>query len=80
MDLVSKDYDPDFDSQYSSLKKGGYQWAGGWIDPNVKLSGYKEHPTLSVSDSLKKQQAYQERAKSDAIMARALYLAEGSGF
>lgn len=72
--------DEDYNSFYSKKKKGGYEWAGSWIDPSIPLSGYKEHPTLSLSDSLKKQEAFQRRAKSDAIYARALAFAEGSAF
>lgn len=55
-------YDPDHDVRFSKLKTGGYRFADAWIDPSVPLSGYKEHPTLSVEDSYKKQIAYQRGA------------------
>lgn len=80
MDLGPSGPDPDFDPWYSKVKKGGYKWAGGDIDPSVPLSGYKEHPTFSVSDSNKRYEDFQRRTKSDAIFARALYEAEGSTF
>lgn len=81
MDLDNQGYDPDYDPMYSRSKKGGYTWAGGHIDPSVPLSGgYKEHPTMSLSESIKRQQNFQQRAKSDAIFARALYEVEGSAF
>lgn len=62
------------------MKKGGYTWAGAWIDPSVPLSGVKDHPTMSLDDSMKKYNNFQSRMKSDAIYARALYEHEGSNF
>lgn len=45
--------DPDFDPWHSEMKRGGYQWAGAWIDPKVKprTAGVVEHPTLSELES-----------------------------
>jgi len=72
--------DPDFNPEFSRMKKGGYQWAGGWIDPSVPATGRIDHPTMSVSDSNKRYEDFQSRMKSDAMMVRALYEAEGSAY
>jgi len=57
-------YDPDFDPSYSASKRGGYKWAGAWIDPSYGqgVGGPKEHPTMSLEDSYKKQFDYQRNA------------------
>lgn len=74
------DYDVDYDSSLSARKKGGYQWAGGWIDPSVQPSGYKEHPTMSLSESNKRYENARAKARSDQMYIRALEMAEGSAF
>lgn len=55
-------YDADKDPRYSAAKTGGYQWADGWIDPSYRLAGPKDHPTLSVQDSNRKQLDFQSAA------------------
>jgi len=48
------DVTPNNEEDQSSLKAGGYEWAGGFIDPSVKLEGYMEHPTLTEEESMSK--------------------------
>lgn len=81
-DLVydKNQYDPDHDPAYSRQKTGGHNWAGGWIDPSVELPGYKEHPTMSLDESMKRYENTRRKAQSDQLYIRALQLAEGSGF
>jgi len=56
-------YDPDVDPRYSHAKTGGYKWADAWIDPSYGRGvGPKEHPTMSLDDSRRKQRDFQRRA------------------
>lgn len=72
--------DPDYDTRHSIGKRGGYTWAGGWIDPSVPLGGPKEHPTFSVEESNRRFVKTQRDAKQ-YLVARALELgAQGDKF
>jgi len=54
----------DKDQRFSTAKTGGYHWADAWIDPSVQLAGIKDHPTMSVEDSYRKQRRFQTEAQA----------------
>lgn len=62
------------------MKKGGYQWAGAWIDPSVKLGGYKEHPTMSHVQSVGRELLFKDRYGRQKKVRRKLFDDEGSNF
>lgn len=72
--------DPDYQSFYSKQKKGGYQWAGGWIDPSVKLPGYKENPTMDIRTSFLKHKNFLRRAKDWKVQRQLYQMKEGSNY
>jgi hypothetical protein len=62
------------------MKTGGYQWAGGWIDPSVPLAGYKEHPTMSVADSEKKFELQRKSWAANKVQRALYYAAQGDSY
>lgn len=72
--------DSDFKSAYSKRKKGGYQWAGGFIDPSIKLGGYKEHPTMTHVQSVGRELLFKDRYSRARKAQRKLFGSEGSNF
>jgi len=54
--------DFDYDPRQSTQKSGGYNWAGGYIDPSPTLRGYVDHPTMSPWKSQQMQKRFQRKA------------------
>lgn len=73
-------YDVDHDPSQQRFKRGGYTWAGGWIDPKVPAGGPKEHPTMSLADSIRKNQEFVNSAKKWKLQRNLDYAMAGSGF
>lgn len=72
--------DSDYKSYYSKRKQGGYQWAGGWIDPSVPLQGYKEHPTMDIRESFNKHRKFLKRARDWKVQRQLYQMQEGSNY
>jgi len=68
--------DEDYDVRYSTMKAGGYRWAGAWIDPSVPPV-VREHPTMSVDESNKRLRVFNSDAKKWKLGERLRQMAEG---
>lgn len=74
------DEDEDYNPYHSEIKKGGYTWGGGYIDPAVKLPGYKEHPTLGFEESIVRGMKFRKGAQDWGVQKNLFHLQEGSNF
>jgi len=64
------------------MKKGGYTWAGAWVDPTLTapVRGVVEHPTMSNEESYAKWTKAIVANQKYKKAKRAVFDAQGSGF
>jgi len=58
------DPSPNIEASETEGKRGGYQWAGGWINPAESLLGGSDHPTMSDRESADRFQDFNRGVKA----------------